>query len=88
MNLAYVGKLAKDYNGVMFRLIRQELFDRIVEAKGMKTKVFKETVNAFQIKITKFIRPTKLRSTKQPNLLGSFKTLQSWNANLLYYDWH
>ena len=38
MDLAYVDKLAKDNNGVKYLLVRQDLFDRTVDAKGMKTK--------------------------------------------------
>ena len=38
MNLAYVDKLAKDNNGVKYLLVRQDLFVRTVDAKGMKTK--------------------------------------------------
>ena len=37
-DLAYVDKLAKDKNGVKYILVRQDLFERIVDAKGMKTK--------------------------------------------------
>ena len=33
-----VDKLAKDKNGVNCLLVRQDLFDRTVDAKGMKTK--------------------------------------------------
>ena len=44
MDLAYVDKLAKDNNGVKYLLVRQDLFDRTVDAKGMKTKDSKETV--------------------------------------------
>ena len=47
MDLAYVDKLAKDNNGVKYLLVRQDLFDRTVDAKGMKTKDSKETVRAF-----------------------------------------
>ena len=36
MDLAYVDKLAKDKNGVKYLLVRQDLFDRTVDAKGMK----------------------------------------------------
>ena len=43
MDLAYVDKLAKDNNGVKYLLVRQDLFDRTVDAKGMKTKDSKET---------------------------------------------
>ena len=47
MDLAYVDKLAKDNNGVKYVLVRQDLFDRTVDAKGMKTKDSKESVRAF-----------------------------------------
>ena len=53
MDLAYVDKLAKDNNGVKYLLLRQDLFDRTVDAKGMKTKDSKETVRAFLTMITK-----------------------------------
>ena len=44
MDLAYVDKLAKDNYGVKYLLVGQDLFDRTVDAKGMKTKDSKETV--------------------------------------------
>ena len=47
MDLAYVDKLANDNNGVKYLLVRQDLFDKTIYAKGMKTKDFKETVRAF-----------------------------------------
>ena len=47
MDVAYVDKLAKDNNGVNYQLVRQDLFDRTVDAKGMKTRVSKERVRAF-----------------------------------------
>ena len=53
MDLAYVDKLAKDKNGVKSLLVRQDLFDRTVDAKGMKTKDSKETIRAFLSMITK-----------------------------------
>ena len=37
MDLAYVDKLAKDNNCVKYLLVRQDLFDRTVDAKGIKT---------------------------------------------------
>ena len=42
MDLAYVDKLAKENNGVRYLLVRQDLFDRTVNAKGMKTKAHKK----------------------------------------------
>ena len=57
MDLAYVDKLAKDNNGVKYLLDRQDLFDRTVDAKGMKAKDSKATVKTFSKMITKKNRP-------------------------------
>ena len=38
MDLANADKLSKDFNGVKYLLVRQDLFDRTVDAKGMKTE--------------------------------------------------
>ena len=51
--LAYDHKLAKDNNGVKYLLVRQDLFDRTVDAKEMETKDSKETVRAIFTMITK-----------------------------------
>ena len=59
LDLAYIDKLAKDNNGVKYLLVRQGLFDRTVDAKGMKSKDSKETVRAFLSMITKQNRPKK-----------------------------
>ena len=59
MDLAYVDKLAKDNNGVKYLLVRQDLFDRTVDAKGMKTKDSKETARKFLTMVTEKNRPTK-----------------------------
>ena len=47
MDLEHVDKLTKDNNGVKYLLVRHDLFDRTVDAKGIKTKDSKETVRAF-----------------------------------------
>ena len=60
MDLAYVGKLAKDNNGVKYLLVRQDLFDRTVDAKGMKTKDSKGFVCAFLTMNTKESTQKKL----------------------------
>ena len=60
MDLAYVDKLANDNNGVKYLLVRQDLFDRTVDAKGMKTKDSEETVRGFLTMITKKNRPKKI----------------------------
>ena len=53
MDLAYVDKLAEDNNDVGYLLVRQDLFNRTLDAKGMKTKDCKETVRAILRVITK-----------------------------------
>ena len=60
MDLAFVDKLAKVKNGVKYLLVRKYLFDRTVNAKGMKTKDSQETVKAFSSMITKINRPKKI----------------------------
>ena len=67
MDLAYVDKLAKDNGGVKYLLARQDLFDRTVDAKGMKTKDSKETARAFLSMITKKNRSKKTRLTREQN---------------------
>ena len=59
MDLAYVDILAKENNGVKCLLVRQDLLDRTVNAKGIKTKDSQETVKAFSCMITKRNRPKK-----------------------------
>ena len=75
MDLAYVDKLAKDNNGVRYFLVRQDLFDRTVDAKGMKTKDSKETVRAFLTMITKKSRPKKILVDKGTEFAGEFEKL-------------
>ena len=57
IDLAYVDKLAKDNNCVKYLLVLQDLFDRTVDAKGMKTKESRETVKTFSKTITRNKRP-------------------------------
>ena len=73
MDLAYVDKLAKENNVVKFLLVRQDLFDRTVNAKGMKTKDSQETVKAFSSMITKGNRPKKIWVDKGTEFAGAFK---------------
>ena len=75
MDLAYVDKLAKDNNGVKCLLVRQDLFDRTVDAKVMKIKDSKETVRAFSTMITKKNRPKKIWVDKGLEVAGEFKKL-------------
>ena len=72
MDVAYVDKLSKENNGVKYLLVRQDLFDRTVNAKGMKTKGSPETVKAFSSMITKKNRP-KIWVDKGTEFAGAFK---------------
>ena len=73
--MAYVHKLTKDNNGVKYLLVRQDLFDRTVDAKGKKSKVSKETVRAFLTMITKKNRPKKIWVDRGTEFAGEFKKL-------------
>ena len=74
-DLAYIDKLDKDNNGVKYLLVRQDLFDRTVDAKRVKTKVSKETVRAFLTMITKKNRPKNIWVDKGTDFAGEFKKL-------------
>ena len=73
IDLADVDKLAKGINGVKYLLVRQDLFDRTVNAKGMKTKDAQETVKAFSSMITKRNRPKKIWVDKGTEFARAFK---------------
>ena len=73
MDLAYIDKLDKDNNGVKYSLLRQDLFDRSVDAKGMKTKNSKGLVRVSLTVIEKRIVPKKFRLTWDQNLLESLQ---------------
>ena len=88
MVLAYVDKLSKDNNGVKYLLVRQDLFDRTVDAKGMKTKDSKETNKTFSKMITKKNKPKKIWVYQGTEFAGEFKKFCSaeWNRNLIYNE--
>ena len=73
MDLAYVDKLANENNGVKYLLVRQDLFHRTLNAKGMKTKDSQETVKAFSSMITKRSRRKKIWVDKRIEFAGAFK---------------
>ena len=73
MDLAFVDKLAKDNNGIKYLLVRQDMFDRTVDAKGRKTKDSKETVKIFSKMITKKNRPKKNWVDQGTEFAGDFK---------------
>ena len=88
MDLAYVDKLAKNINGVKYLLVRQDLFDRTVDAKGMKTKDSKETVRAFFTMITQKNRLKRIWVGKGTEFAGEFKKICKAERiqNLLYNE--
>ena len=73
MDLAYVDKLVKDNNGVKYFLFCQDLFDRTVDAKGMKTKDSEETVRTFSKMITEKNRPKKIWVDQETDFAGDSK---------------
>ena len=73
MDIAYVDKLAKKNNGVKYLLVRQDMFDRIVNAGGMKTKDSQETVKDLSSMITKKNRPIKIWVDKGTEFAGACK---------------
>ena len=84
MDLAYVHKLAKDNNGVKYLLVRQDLFDRTVDAKGMKTKDSKEALKTFSKMITKKNRPKKIWVDQGREFAGEFKKFCSAEGIEIY----
>ena len=84
MGLAYGDKLAKDNKGVKYVLVRQGLFDRTADAKGMKTKDSKETVRAFLTRISKTNCPKKIWVDKETELAGEFKKLCKVEGKQIY----
>ena len=83
MDLAYVDKLAKDKSGVKYLLVGQDLFDRTIYAKGMKTKDSKETVRIFSKMITKENRAKKCVD-QVTEFAGEFKKLCSCEGIEVY----
>ena len=73
MDLAYADKLSRENNGVMYLLIRHDLFERDVDAKGMKTKDSTETVKTVSKTITKKNRLRKIWVDQGTEFAGEFK---------------
>ena len=69
IDLGHVDQLSKDNNGVKYSLVRQDLFDRTGDAKGMKTKDSKETVKTFSKMINEKSRPKKFGYFRGQSLL-------------------
>ena len=73
MGLAYDDSLPKKNNGVKYLLVRQDLFDRTVNAEGIKTKDSQETVKAFSSMITESNRLKQICVDKGTEFAGAFK---------------
>ena len=84
MDLAYVDKLAKVNNGVKYLLDHQDLFDRTVDAKSMKTKDSKETVKTFSKMIIKKNRTKKIWVDQGTEFTGEFKNFCSAEGIEIY----
>ena len=90
MDLAYVDKLAKDNDRVKYLLVRHDLFDRTLDAKGMNIKHSKEKDKTFSKMITKNKRPQKTWAGQGTAFAGEFKVFLSPEViqNLLYNEWN
>ena len=73
IDLAYVDKLVKENSGVKCLLVRQDLFDRTVNAKGTKSKDSQETVTAFSSMVTKRNRPGTIWADKGTGFARAIK---------------
>ena len=81
VELACVEKLAKENTGVKRLLVKKDMFDRTVDAKGMKTKDSKEAVPAILTMVTKKNRPMKIWVAKGKTLPESSKHFAHLNEN-------
>ena len=89
MNLAYVNTLTKDNNGVKYLLVCRDLFDRTVDAKGLKTKFSKKTVDDFTSINTKKNWPKKIWVDKGTKIAGETKAAfaehTTWSLKYILY---
>ena len=85
MDLAYVDKLAKEHIGVKYLIVRQDVLERTVNAKRMRTKHSKETVKAFSSMITKRNRAKKIWIDKGTEFAGAFEKICAAEGIQVYY---
>ena len=86
MHLAKVGKLAKVKKYVEYLQIRQDLFDRIVDERRIKTKIPMKRSRQFQLRLQKRRHQRKHRSTREQSLQEIFKSfakLKEYKVTLL-----
>ena len=84
MDLAYVHEIVKRKNSVKYLLGRQDLFETIVEAKGIKTNEYKEITGASVLLITRKDRPILVCFDKRTEFVGHFKELCKATGVLTY----
>ena len=84
MDLAYKEKLAKDEDVVKYLPVPQDLFDRTVAAKGIKTKESKETVRTFFTMITKKNQLKKNWVDKGTDFAGELKKFCESEGKQIY----
>ena len=82
--MAYVDKLANKNNEEMYSLVKQDLLEKTVGSKGMKTKFSLETVRAIFKMTTGKNHHEKFRVNKGRNFAGEFeKTFHRWKYSSL-----
>ena len=84
MDLAYVDKMTKKNNGVKYLLVRQHLFGRTVNAKGMKRKIPKKLWKPFHPWLQKRKWPKKVWVDKKIELAGVFKKVRAAEGVQVY----
>ena len=87
LDRAYVDELVKDNNSVNYSLVRQDVFDCTVDAKGMGTKVFKEMFGAFLTLIDKRINHETLGRQRKRICWGISKKMQRWRNKNFTLQW-
>ena len=75
MDLAFVDNLAKNNNRIKYLLVRQDMFVRTVDAKGIKTKDSTKTVKFFSGMVTKKSQPKTFWVNQGSELAEDFKKL-------------
>ena len=59
--------------GIKYLLVRQDVFDKTIDVRGLETKDSKEALRAFTQMITKRKRPQKIWVDKGKEFAGEFK---------------
>ena len=84
MDLYYVDKLAKNANGVKYLLVCQDVYDKTVDSKRIKTRNSKETVRTFSTVSKKNKQPTENWFEKGTEFPGEYQKLCKAEGNQIY----